>query len=142
MVVVMCGAMMFLPRHIAKADNIPTLNLPQPALPPGKIPPWLIQVDSSGIDGQAFRGIKITVATHPRNGPTTQDHSLRVVLCPNGHSNYNYDEKVTAYVDIPAGSTSVDAIIDVPQRQTWNIMHVQFFEDGVPLKNYEATLNQ
>ena len=122
-----------------EADNIPTLSLPQPPPRPGKIPPWLIQVDSSGIDGQAFRGVKITVAP---TGPLAQDHSLRVVLCPNGHSNYSYDEKVTAYIDIPAGATSVDAIIDVPQRQAWNIMHVQFFEDGVPLKNYEGTLNQ
>jgi hypothetical protein len=123
-----------------QADNIAALSLPQPApRPGGKVPPWLIQVDSSGIDGQAFRGVKITVTA---TSTITQDHSLRVVLCPNGHSNYSYDEKVTAYIDIPAGSTSVDAIVDVPQRRTWNVMHVQFFEDGVPLKNYEATLNQ
>ena len=127
---------------IVSADNIATLSLPQPPPRPGKIPPWLIEVDSSGIDGQAFRGVKITVATDPRNGPTAQDHTLRVVLCPNGHSQYNYDEKVTAYIDVPAGSTSVDAIVDVPQRQAWNVMHVQFFENGVPLKNYEATVNQ
>lgn len=126
----------------AAADNIPALNLPQPAPPPGRIPPWHIQVDSSGVDGQAFRGVKITVATDPRSGPTTQDHSLRVVICSNGHSSYSYDEKVTAYIDIPAGATSVDAIVDVPQRQTWNTIHVQFFEDGAPLKGYEGTLNQ
>jgi hypothetical protein len=126
----------------AHADNMAAINLPQPLPRPGKIPPWLIQVDSSGIDGQAFRGVKITVATDPRSGPTSQDHSLRVVLCPNGHSDYSYDEKVTAFIDVPAGVSSVDAIIDVPQRQSWNVMHVQFFEDGAPLKNYEATVSQ
>src|SRR3982751_3710834 len=82
-----CAAVILLATcTLVQADNIPALSLPQPPSRPGKIPPWLIQVDSSGIDGQAFRGVKITVAA---TGPLTQDHSLRVVLCPNGHSKYS-----------------------------------------------------
>lgn len=123
-----------------KADNIPTLSLPQPPPPPGRIPPWQIQVDASGVEGQAFRGVKITVATG-NGSPTTRDHSLRVVLCANGYNKHNYDEKVTAFIEVPNGTASIDAIVEVPQRQAWNALHVQFFEDGSPLRNYEAVHN-
>jgi hypothetical protein len=128
-----CGA--------ASADNAAVLTLPQPPAPKAKIPPWHIQVDPSGVEGQAYRGVKITVAVDPRNGPTTENRTLKVILSSNGHSASYYDEKVTSFIEIPEGSTSVDAIIDVPQRRQWNVMHVQFFEDGDPLKNYEASFN-
>jgi hypothetical protein len=124
-----------------QADNVAALQLPQPGAFRGKIPPWQIQVDGSGVEGGAYRGVKITVAAPP-GSPYPEAHTLRVVLCPNGHSRFNYDEKVTAYIDVPANAPSVEAIVNVPQRQQWNVMHVEFFEDGVPLKHYDAAYNQ
>jgi len=114
------------------ADNSIVVQLPNTMPRPGQPPrPWKIQVDPSGIDGEAYRGVKITV-TERTNTPVTADHSLRVVIYGNGSESY-YDERVTAFIVVPEGKASATAIVDVPQRQQWMQIHVEFHEDGEPL---------
>lgn len=125
----------------AESSVVQTLPVFTPARP-GRPPPptpWRIQVDPSGVGGQAYRGVEITV-TEFTNTPLTADHSLRVILRPNHYGSGAYDEQVTGFIEIPEGSSTATAIIDVPQRQQWNSLHVEFHEDGERLEGYTATL--
>ncbi len=128
----------------AQAENMPVLNLPLNVPPiPGRPPaprPWSIEVDPSGIEGQVYRGVKVTVTSN--SGPVTANRSLRVVLSANGYSERGRcDERVTAFIDVPEGQSSATVWVDVPQRRQWHWMLVEFYEDGEPLKNCAAGMS-
>jgi hypothetical protein len=128
----------------AQAENMPVLNLPLNVPPiPGRPPaprPWSIEVDPSGIEGQVYRGVKVTVTSN--SGPVTANRSLRVVLSANGYSEGGRcDERVTAFIDVPEGQSSATVWVDVPQRRQWHWMFVEFYEDGEPLKNCAAGMS-
>jgi hypothetical protein len=125
----------------ARAQLNSTISLPQHALvapgQPRPPTPYLITVDAAGVDGQAFRGVKVTITSTA--GPVAAAQPLRMVLSTNSYDGSYYDEQVTATIELPEGQATVTEVIDIPQRRAWNQIHVTFTEDGRRLKGYSAS---
>jgi hypothetical protein len=120
-----------------RGEYAPELVLPTfPPLPPGKrmpVAPWSIAVDASGVNGNAFRGIKIRVTSN--SGSVAEAHQLQVVISTNSVDGKSYDEQVTATIDVPAGAVTATAMVNVPQRQAnARSVHLVFSEGGQPLR--------
>lgn len=135
-----CLALLTLVLLLGNASFVRSENCIPQTLPVGitKRPPaWSIVVDPSGIEGVAYRAVKVTVTS--KTAVLTNDHTLRVVLSTNGYNEYAYDEQVTDYIQLPAGTTSATKFIDFPQRRELYQLHIAFYEDGDLIEGCSTT---
>lgn len=109
----------------------PIVTLPFPGVKPKS--GLILQIDCRGIDANGYRPVRIQV--RPISGtPLPADRQLRLVVQPNSHG-LQTAPSVTKIIDLPEGSTAVDATLDIPQSGLWYSMNVEVYEDGDKLED-------
>jgi hypothetical protein len=93
----------------------------------------VISFDGRGVEGNGYRPLRVDVTTWPPV-PLTADRQIRVVLKPQAYNAANTPQ-VSQIIDLPEGSTSVQATISMPQSALWYSMAVETYEDGEKLED-------
>jgi hypothetical protein len=97
-------------------------------VPVKKIPTWNVELDHSGIQGSAYECIRVKITS--LTGPVVRDTSFRVEIRTNANWGKDFDEHVTAFIELGEGNNSVTGMIDVPQRQDSDNYLVKIFHDN------------
>jgi len=90
-----------------------------------------ITFDTRWLDGFGYRPIRITATPIVAS---KADRTLTVEFSVRDVRRRDFDIRATQYVEIPAGSGPVNAVMSVPQYVPWHSCDIKVFEDGELLK--------
>jgi hypothetical protein len=95
-----------------------------------------VTLDGRGLDGNGYRPIRITVRTVPFV-PLTADRQIRIALRPSEYTGVG-TPRISQVIELPEGSTTVEATVLVPQSALWMQMELETYEGGEPWKELSA----
>ena len=93
----------------------------------------IISLDGRGVEGNGYRPVRVEVTPWPPK-PLTADRQIRIVIKPNSY-NASSTPQVSQVIDLPEGSTQVEAILSVPQSALWYSMSIETYEGGEKLED-------
>ena len=73
-----------------------------------------VHVDTRWVDANGYRPMRVKLTPVP--APTTADRTIRVEVFLNEHGGMRSSLVASQFIEIPQGSTGVEATIAVPQR--------------------------
>lgn len=115
----------------ASAGSGPLFSLPQVGV--RNKSGLIISLDGRGVEGNGYRPIRVEVTPWPPK-PLVADRQIRIVIKPNSY-NASSTPQVSQVIDLPEGSTRVEAIVSVPQSALWYSMSIETYEGGEKLED-------
>src|SRR5262249_42642724 len=105
-----------------------------PHLAPGEVnkAALTLTVDTAWVDSPGYRPVRIVAKS--TIGPVPADRGLSVTFRPMEGYTANESVAVTQTIEIPAGGTTAEMTMAVPQLCQWGRMGLDVYEDGEHLK--------
>ncbi len=94
-----------------------------------------VNCDTHWVDANGYRPIKLTFRPVP--APSAITRQIQVKLSYSEAFGINYSNVIRDEVEIPAGSTVVEKIVYLPQRNELTLLKLEFFEAGYRLSDLE-----
>lgn len=140
----LAGTLLLVPAAQAATGGTTTLPLPQPPPPPGKkVKPNLramtITIDTTWAECNGYRPVRFIIKPTP---PLVADRTLTLKIEPRGWTGGQPRITMTQDVEVPAGATSVTAVMAVPQLEAWNSFSFDVLDDGVPAPELSVPMHR
>jgi hypothetical protein len=105
-----------------------------PQLQPGEVnnTGLTLTLDTVWVDSGGYRPVRIAVKS--LTGPVAADRVLTLTFRPMQNYTQLNSVAVTQTIEIPAGASSAEATMSVPQICTWGMFTLDVFEDGETVK--------
>ncbi len=105
-----------------------------PQLQPGEVNQTglTLTIDTIWVDSGGYRPVRFAVKS--LTGPVVADRVLSITFRPMQNYTRNASVAVTQTIEIPAGSSSAEATMSVPQLCTWGMFTLDVYEDGESVK--------